>query len=61
MTDGEITGPYEAHPTGRNDESGVVYKIGPRGGRYYVARYWYLATAQSVARTLNVFHELEMK
>lgn len=62
MTDDELArGPYVARPYGRHDESGTVYKIGPRGGLYFIARYHYLTTARSVASTLNALHELERK
>lgn len=56
-----VTGPYEAVPYGTADESGTVYKIGPRGGRYYVATYTYLATAQHVANVLNSLYEMERR
>lgn len=59
MSEESPEGPYEAHPAGMHDDQGVVYKIGPRGGRYFIAAYWYLGTAKSVARMMNAYHGME--
>ncbi len=61
QTSAEPTGPYVAVPYGVHDESGTVYKIGPRGGKYYVATYWHLTEAQHVASVLNIYAEGERR
>lgn len=59
--DDQPTGPYVVEPYGIHDESGTVYKIGPRGGKYYVATYTDLAIAQHVANVLNIYAEGERR
>ena len=51
--------PYIVVPYGRHDESGTVYKVGPRGGRYFIVQYQHIATAETVADWLNTFRDME--
>lgn len=59
MNEDRPSGPYVAVEYGTS--GGSVYKTGPRGGRYFINRYTWLATARRVADFLNGLSELEAR